>query len=203
MTQLTEVKEMDYANYGIDVEDVYKIVGKALSKNGPRAAMTYLRKHGYEYDDVLQHVMMTAYRYSPKYDAERGAPSTYLYRVVGTAINHLMSHHTRLGQEAATASTTSLDKEIGDGPDTLAELVGGEPFPEIPADYDYIYDALRLRFGVDTAQAFVNVYAFDADTRNEAGRIGMGYKQLARRFTLCRQYMRHMLRESGDYAKCA
>lgn len=194
---------MSYANYGIDVEDIYKLVGTALGRDGAKGAIRYLRRYGFEYEDVEQHVMMTIYRYSPKYDADRGKPSTYLFKVVGAAIHHLMSHHTRVGQNAVTMATFSLDNTIGDGTDALSEIVGSEPFPETPADYAYIEDAIALRYGPVTARAFINVYANDVDMRKEAERVGTTYKALARRFTLCRQHLRHILRETEDYVSCA
>lgn len=194
---------MSYANYGIDVEDIVRIVGKALGKEGPRRALAYLRKFGYEREDVEQQAMLQAYRYSPNFDADRGAPSTYLYKVVGSTIHHLMDHHTRIGQAEVTDATCSLDKAIGDGGDSFMELIGGEDFPELPADYAYIQEAIALRYGADTAQAFVNVYAYGAKTREEAERLGINYKALAQRFNMCRQHLRYVLKETEDYVSCA
>lgn len=204
---MTDTQQMSYANYGIDVEEIDKLVRSALAGGQYRFPRNHLQAYGYEFDDLHQQAMMYVYKYSAKYDAEAGMPSTYIYRTVKSAVWHLMAYYTRKGRRDAAYATISIDRPLfaesdGDSADMLNYL-GSEDFPEIAADLDYIAVPMSHRFGEVMTNVFIDIYSGDGSIVEHAEALGTNRKALSQRLNVMKHHMRHILRQTGDYAKCA
>lgn len=204
---MSVVKEMSYANYGIDVEDIDKLVRSALAGGRYRFARFHLQAYGYEFDDLRQQAMMYVWRNSSNYNAEAGAASTYIFQLVRSAVGHLMAYYERSGRRDGVYDTLSIDKPMfADGDGDAAEMLnylGTEDFPEVACDLDYITAPLTQRFGAELTAIFVDVYAGDGAVAVHAKRIGMQRRALHHKLEMMRTHMRQLLLRTGDYAKCA